>query len=134
MHAFVVMLRIIIEKILFLPSLLFKNYIYLIIFWLHWVSFTLHGVSLVVVSWRLLSSCSAPTSHCSDFSCCRALALKCMGVNSYGTWAQALWIMGSRAHIQQLWYTSFVASQHVEFSWTRELNPCPCFGGQMLNQ
>jgi hypothetical protein len=44
-------------------------------FWLHWVFVAAHGLSLVVVSWGLLSVCGVPASHCGGFSCCRAEAL-----------------------------------------------------------
>ena len=49
---------------------------------------------LSLVSSRGYSSCSAQTSHCGGFSCCRAQALECGP--------------------QELQYTGFVASWHVE--------------------
>ena len=38
------------------------------------------------------SSCSVQAFHCGGFSCCGARAL--------GTWAQQLWLVGSRAQAQ----------------------------------
>ena len=48
----------------------------------------------------LLSSCNAQASHCGGFSCCRAWALELVGFRSYSTWAQQLWLPGSRAQAQ----------------------------------
>ena len=35
----------------------------------------------------LLSGCGVQASHCSDFSCCRAQALGCMGSSTCNAWA-----------------------------------------------
>ena len=43
------------------------------------------------------------------------------------------WRIGSRVYgLQQLWYTGFVASQHVESSWTRDCTCIPCIGKWIL--
>ena len=57
----------------------------------------------------LLSSCSAQSSHCRGFSCCRA---------------QAQW----------LWCTGLVALQQVESSWTRDQTRIPCIGRLIPNR
>ena len=56
----------------------------------------------------LLSSCSAWSSPCSGFSCCRAQA-------------------------QKLWCTGLVALQQVESSWTRDRTHIPCTGRLISN-
>ena len=38
--------------------------------------------------WGLLSSCSVWASHCSDFSCCGAQALECVGFSAGDAWVQ----------------------------------------------
>ena len=58
----------------FLSELFFNKLILLIYFWLYWVFIAACRLSLVVVSVRVLSSCSARTSYCGGFSCFRALA------------------------------------------------------------
>ena len=77
--------------------------------------------------------CSVRASHCGGFSCCgpRALvvqasvvaahglsscgtrALRHAGFSCCGTWAQQLWLAGSRALTQWLWRTALVAPWHV---------------------
>ena len=69
---------------------------------------------------ELLSSCSAWASHCSGFSCCRGQARGHAGFSSFSTWAQELWLPGSRAQAQYLWCTGLVALQHVGSSWIRD--------------
>ena len=53
--------------------------------------------------------------------------------SSCGTWAQWLWIAGSRTQAQQLWCSGFVAQQHVGSSLTRARTHVPCIGGRILN-
>ena len=55
------------------------------------------------------------------------------GFSSCGTWAQQLWLAGSRAQAQQLWRTGLVDPQHVGSSWTRARTRVPCIGRQILN-
>ena len=57
-------------------------------FWLHWVFVALHRLSLVAVSGSYSSLMGA--SHCSGFSCCRALPLEPTGFSSCGIGAQLL--------------------------------------------
>ena len=57
-------------------------------------------LALVVLGLRCCgghSSCGLSHSHCGGFSCCRARALGYVGLNNCGTWAQWLWLLGSRA-------------------------------------
>ena len=55
------------------------------------------------------------------------------GFSSCGTWAQQLWLTGSRAQAQQLWLMGLAAPQHVGSSWTRTRTRVPCIGRQILN-
>ena len=48
----------------------------------------------------LLSSCSMQSSHCSGISRCGARARRHPGFRSCSTWAQQLWLLGSRAQAQ----------------------------------
>ena len=50
--------------------------------------------------WGLLCSFGAPASHCCGFSCCRAPAVGHAGLSSCDTWAQQLWLPGSRTQAQ----------------------------------
>ena len=61
-----------------------KNYPYLCIYF--WLCLAALGLSPVVVSRGLLSSCDAQASHCCYSSCCRASALETAGYSSCGTW------------------------------------------------
>ena len=81
----------------------FPRGIVLFYFWLCWV-FIAAQVFSSCGEWGLLSSCSAPTSHCSVFSCCGAWAL--------GVWAQSLWHM------------DLVTPRHVRSFWTWGSNAC----------
>lgn len=100
---------------------LFKNFImYLFVyFWLHWV-FDAAWAFLQLRRVGLLSSCSVQASHCGGSSCCEAEALGCMGFRSCSTWAQWLWLPGSRATAQQPWHIGLAALQHVRSSQTRD--------------
>ena len=55
------------------------------------------------------------------------------GFGSCGTWAQQLWLVGSRVQAPQLWHTGLVALQHVGSSQTRARTRVPCIGRQILN-
>ena len=81
---------------------------------------------------RLFSPCCMKASHCSDFSCCRFQALGWTGSSSYVTWAQQLWLPGSRAQAQQLWCTGLAAPRHVGSSWIRDQTGVSCIGRQIL--
>ena len=61
------------------------NYLYVSIyclFWLRWVFTAVGGLSSSCGKQGPLSGCSAWASHCSDFSCCGALALGPAGFRS----------------------------------------------------
>ena len=99
--------------------LFFKIY-----FWLHWVFVAACRLSLVVsmgfsLWWLLLL---------------RSTGSRCTGFSSCGTWAQQLWLRGSRAQAQQLWLTGLVALQHVGSSQTRAQTRVPCIGRRILNR
>ena len=51
-----------------------------------------------------------------------------------GTWAQQLWLAGSRAQAQQLWRVGLVALWHVGSCQTRARTRVPCIGRRILNQ
>ena len=55
------------------------------------------------------------------------------GFSSYGTWAEQLWLSGSRAQAQQLGLMGLVAPRHVGSSWTRAQTGVSCIGRQVLN-
>ena len=118
----------------FLNSFLTYIYLftYLFYFWLHWVFVAAHGLSLVVASG---GHCSL---RCMGFSLRWPLLLRSTGsrhagFSSCGTWAQQLWLTGSRAQDQQLWCTGLVALWHMGSSRTRARTPVPCIGRQILN-
>ena len=67
--------------------------------------------SLVVASGGCSSCCGVAASHCSGPSCCRAQALGRVVCNSWGTWAQQVWLPGALA--QYLSRTGSLAPQHV---------------------
>ena len=107
----------------------FNKFIY---FWLRWVLVAVHGLSLVVASGGYSSL------RCAAFSLQWLLLLWSMGsrragFSSCGTWAQQLWLAGSRAQAQQLWRTGLVALWHVESSGTRARTCVPCIGRRILN-
>ena len=49
-------------------------------------------------------------------------------LNNCGTWAQSLWLLGSRTQIQQLWSSGSVALWHVGSSQTRDRTYVSCIG------
>ena len=115
LECFVLFLYCVYEPLIYSSSLLFFL-IYLFCFWLHWVfvavcglfsSWGEQGLLLVAVSGLLIVVASR----------CRARAP--------GTWAQELWLAGSRVQAQQLWHTGPVAPRHVGSSWTRAWTHVP---------
>ena len=90
--------------------------------------FTFAALGLCCCAWAFLQSwragatlrCSAQASHCGGFSYCEAWAL--------GTWAQQLWLMGSREQAQELWRMGLVAPRHVGSSRTGAQTCVPCIG------
>ena len=112
-----------------------KNYLFIylfIYFWLSWVFVAVHRLSLVVASggYSLL--------RCAGFSLLCLLLLRSTGsrragFSSCGTWAQQLWLTGSRAQTQQLRRMGLVAPRHVGSSWTRARTRVPCIGRRILN-
>ena len=56
-----------------------------------------------------------------------------LSFSTYGTWAQYLWLTGSRAQSQSLWRMGLVAPWHVESSRTRARTHVPCIGRWILN-
>ena len=103
----------------------------IIYFWLHWVFVAVCGLSLVAASggYSLL--------WCAGFSLrwllLRSTGSRCAGFSSCGSWAQQLWLTGSRAQAQQLWRMSLVALWHVRSSWTRARTHIPCIDRRILN-
>ena len=63
---------------------------------------------------------------------CRAQTLGHTGFSSCGSWAQHLWLMGSRAQVPYLWLTGLVALRHVGSSRTRDWSCVSCIGRQIL--
>ena len=61
---------------------------------------TLKEMLWVFVTVQAFSSCGAWASHCCGFSCCQAQALGHMGFSTCSTWAQNLWLKGSRVQVQ----------------------------------
>ena len=109
----------------------FTNFFKLIFGCVCWVFIAACGLSLVAVSggysslrcagfslwWLLLWSTG---SRHAVFSTC-------------STWAQQLWLSGSRAQAQQLWRTNLVASRHVGSSRTGTQTRIICIGRRILN-
>ena len=113
---------------------IFINLFYLFkkIFWLRWVFVAACGFSLVAAS-RVYS-----LLLCAGFSLRWLLLLQSrssrhVGFSSCGTWAQELWLAGSRAQAQELWCTGLAAPQHVGSSRTRARTRVPCIGRRILN-
>ena len=63
---------------------------------------------------------------------CRAQVLGHAGFCSCGTWAQQLWLLGSRAQIPQLWHIGLVALWHVGSSQIRDQICVSCIGKWIL--
>ena len=111
-----------------------KNYlfIYLFIFWLHWVFTAARRLSLVAASG---SYSSLLCTGCSWqwLLLLQSTGSRRVGFSSCGMLAQQLWLTGSRAQAQQLWRTGLVAPWHVGSSWTRARTRVPCIGRWILN-
>ena len=113
-------------------SSFFKIFLNFFYFWLCWVFVAAHELSLVAVSGGYSSL------RCVGFSLSWLLLLRSTGsrhagFSSCGTWAQQLWLAGSRAQAQQLWHTGLVAPWHVGSSRTRAQTRVPCIVRQILN-
>ena len=78
------------------------------------------------------SNCAVWPSPCSGFSYFGARALGHMDFSSCGTWAQYLWLPGSRAQVQMLWHTGIAALQRMGSSWIRHQTCISCTGRQIL--
>ena len=111
-------------------ELLFLKKKKVIYFWLCWMFIAVRAFSLMARGGY--SSGSVQASHCSGFSCCGAQTLGHTGFRSCNTWAQQLWLTGSRAQAQQFWCTVSVALQHVGSSWIRDQTRVSCLGRQIL--
>ena len=116
----------------FFLSRFLKTFYLFIYFWLCWVFIAACGLSLVAASGGYSSL------WCMGFSFWWLLLLwstgsRHMGFSSCGTWAQQLWLTGSRVQAQQLWCTGLVAPWHVGSSRTRAQTCVPCIGRQILN-
>ena len=107
-------------------------YLFLFYFWLHWVFVAARRLSLVAVSGGY------SVLWCTGFSLLWLLLLwsmgsRCAGFSSCGTWAQQLWLTGSRGQALQLWRMGLVAPRHMGSSRTRARTCVPCIGRQILN-
>ena len=116
----------------FSMKLCFINLFYLFIFGCVGSSLLPAGFSLVAAS----GSCSS--LRCAAFLLQWLLLLLSMGSSrpgssSCGTWAQQLWLSGSRAQAQQLWRTGLVAPRHVGSSQTRARTRVLCVGRRILD-
>ena len=81
------------------------------------------GLLFVVVLGLLIAVASLVAEH----------GLQVHGFSSCGSWAQQLWLAGSRVQAQQLWRTGLVAPRHVGSSRTRVQTLVPCIGRRILN-
>ena len=117
----------------FFSLFIFLIDLYLFIYFcLCWVFVAAHGFSLLVASGGYSSL------RCAGFSLqwlllLRSTGSKHVGFSSCGTWAQQMWLAGSRVQAQQLWRTGLVAPWHVGSSQTRVRTHIPCIGRQILN-
>ena len=120
------------KRILIIIFFFYKFIILFFYFWLCWVFVAVCGLSLVAASGGYSSL------RCAGFSLRWLLLLwstgsRRMGFSSCGTWAQQLWLTGSRAQAQQLWRTSPAAPRHVGSSRTRARTRVPCIGRRIPN-
>ena len=106
-----------------------KIFIYL---WLCWVFVAMCRLSPVGGEQGATPCCGAWASHCRGLSL-RSTGSRHAGLSSCGTWAQQLWLVGSRPQAQQLWHTGPVAPWHVGSSWARAPTRVPRIGRQILN-
>ena len=85
---------------------------FVLFFWLCWVLFAAHGLSLIVsAEYSLLRQAGFPWG---GFSHCRA---------QYSLWCG----------LQQLWCIVLLALQHMESSCNRDQTSVPCIGRWILN-
>ena len=111
----------------------FKIYFYNLFFyfWLHWVFIAVPGLSLAEASGGYFSLWCVGFSLWWLLLC--SMGSRRAGFSSRGTWAQQLWLTGTRAQAQQLWHTGLVSLRHVGSSWTRDQTCVPCIGRGILN-
>ena len=114
-------------ELMFVLSVCFYLFIYV---WLFWIFAALHRLSLVAAS-----RCYCGP-QCVSFSLrqrlLRMTGSRRAGFRSCSLQTQWLWLLGSRAWAQQLWYMGLVALQHVESSWARDQTRVPCIGRRVL--
>ena len=103
-----------------IPLAIFFYYLFLFIFWLHWVFVAARGLSLVTAS-RGYSSLRCAGFSLQQLLLLRSTGSRCVGFSSCGTWAQ------------QLWHMALVAPRHVGPSRTRDRTCVPCIGRRILN-
>ena len=109
------------------------NFIYLFIyFWLCWVFAAARGLSPAAAS-RGHSSLQRAGLSLRWPLLLRSTGSRRTGFGSCGTWAQQLWLTGSRAQAQQPWRTGLVAPRHVTSSWSRARTRVPCIGRRTAN-
>ena len=92
----------------------------------------LRGLSSSCGEQGLLFRCGAWDSHCRGLSYSGAQTPGQASFSSCSTWAQWLWLLGSRTQTQQLWCTGLVALQHVGSSWTRGWTHVSCIDRRIL--
>ena len=80
-----------------------------------------------------LSSWGMWASHCGGPFCCRTGAVGNASFSSCNRRAQYLWLPGSRAQAQPLWYRGSVATQLVGSSWIWDGTCVFCIGRQILH-
>ena len=111
---------------------------YFILFYL-FIVFGCVGSLLLPAGFSLVSASGGYSQlQCAGFSLRWLLLLRStgsrrMGFSSCGTWAQYLWLVGSRAQAQQLWRMGLVAPWHLGSSRTRARTCVPCIGRRILN-
>ena len=104
-----------------------KKIILFIYFWLIWVFFAAHGLSLAVDALH----CGVWACPCGGSSCRRTQA-RGTRLQKLQHVAQQLQLPGCRAQAQQLWHTGLVAPQHVGSSRIRGQTRVSCNGRGIL--
>ena len=99
--------------------------------WLHWVFVALCGLSLVALSRG--SSSAVVHGLLTVVLLLWSPSCRRTGFSSCSTWAQKLWLSGSRARAQWLWCMGLVAPQHVESSQIRDQTCVPRLAGGFLS-
>ena len=113
----------------------FLFYFYFVIYFI----FGCFGSSLLYAGFSLVAASRGYSSlRCAGFSLrwlllLRSTSSRHAGFSSCGTWAQQLWLAGSRVQAQQLWRTGLVATRHVGSSWTRARICVPSIGRWIRN-